>query len=169
MTCYMILRDHSLAEEVTQDAFMAAYEKINTLKDPAKFCPWVTTIAAHKATSLYMRNKKVFPMDEVGEMDFFSQKAQKQNDLSDAMIMNELSSEVKEAISKLKPELREIVVLKYYLALKDAEISEYLGKPIGTVKSSLFRAKKILAKSLSPNQLKLKRREKECEDIDEAQ
>lgn len=63
--------------------------------------------------------------------------------------MSEQIDAVKEAITRLPPDLKEIVILKYYMRLKDQEISKQIGKPVGTVKSSLHRAKKLLAKLLS--------------------
>ncbi len=145
----MILRNHALAEEVTQETFMTAYEKIHTLKDSAKFSSWVTSIAVHKAISLYTRNQKVIPIDEEAILDYFDQKNTCPTDLSNVAVIREYIAEVKEAISQLRPEMKEVIILKYYLALGDREISEYLAKPIGTVKSTLHRAKKVLADCLS--------------------
>ena len=151
-TCYMILRNHALAEEVTQETFMSAYEKIDTLRDPGKFSSWVGSIAANKAVSLCQRNKKVIPINEEAILDYFEKKNANQTDPADVVVTNELISEVKTAISQLKPEMKEIIVMKYYLDLEDWEIGKYLEKPVGTVKSTLYRAKKVLAKVLSKQQ-----------------
>lgn len=146
---------------------MVAYEKIHTLKNPANFGSWVTSIAAHKAVSLLTKNKKHVPIEEVA-IDYLDNQNRNRTDLADELISKELTNEVKEAVAQLKPELKKIVVLKYYLALQDREIGEYLGKPVGTVKSTLYRAKKYLAKTLSsrPDFHSL---QKGCEDVDNAQ
>lgn len=151
-TSYMILRNHALAEEITQETFMTAYEKIDTLRDPAKFSSWVTSIAANKAISLCTRNKKVVAIDEEAILDYFERKNTGQTDLADTVITNELISEVREAINQLNPEMRAVIVLKYYSGMQYSEIGEYLEKPVGTVKSTLHRAKKLLAKVLSSKQ-----------------
>jgi RNA polymerase sigma-70 factor (ECF subfamily) len=145
----MILRNHELAEEVTQETFTTAYEKIYTLKDPAKFSSWIISIATNKAISLYRRNQKIVPIDEEAVLDYFEQNNWNSNDLSDVLVINEQIDAVKEAVTQLPPKLKEVIILKYYMKLQDQEISKQIGKPVGTVKSSLYRAKKLLAKMLS--------------------
>lgn len=149
---YMILRNHALAEEITQETFMTAYEKIDTLKDPAKFSSWVTSIAVNKAITLCKRNNKVVAIDEEAILDYFEKKNTSQADLAEVVAINELISVVQEAISQLAPEMRAVIVLKYYLGMQYKEIGEYLEKPVGTVKSTLYRAKKLLAKVLISKQ-----------------
>ena len=75
--------------------------------------------------------------------------------MSDVAVTKELVSEVKEAIGQLKPEMQEAIVLRYYSGMQYREIGEYLEKPVGTVKSTLHRAKKVLAKVLSSRQPEL--------------
>jgi len=143
----MILGNHEMAEEATQDTFMAVYENIHTLKDFSKFPSWINAIARNKAISLYNRNKKVVPINDEWIIDYFEQN-KNQNDLSEVLIRDEQIKTVKDAIAELPIELKELIVMKYYLRLKDQEISDYTGKPIGTVKSSLHKVRKLLATKL---------------------
>jgi RNA polymerase sigma-70 factor (ECF subfamily) len=57
----------------------------------------------------------------------------------------ELAAALKTAIGNLRPEYREIVNLRYEQELEYDEIADITGLPLGTVKSSLFRARKELA------------------------
>lgn len=146
--CYMILNSHEMAEEATQETFIAVYENIHTLKDFSKFPAWINTIARNKAISLYNKNKKIVPINDEWIIDYFEQNHKNQNDASEVLIKEEQIKIVKDAISELPSELRELIVLKYYLELKDQEISDYTGKPMGTVKSSLNKIRKIIAAKL---------------------
>lgn len=166
-TGYMILRNHALAEEIAQETFMTAYEKIDDLRDPGKFSSWIISIAANKAISLCTKNKKVIAIDEEAILDYFDRKTTNQTDLADVVITNELISEVKEAIAQLNPEMKAVIVLKYYSGMQYREIGEYIEKPIGTVKSTLHRAKRVLAKALSSRQPEFSK--KGCDRIGKAQ
>ena len=53
------------------------------------------------------------------------------------------------ALAKIRPEYREVVVLRYQEGLTQPEIAEILGMPSGTVKTYLHRARKELAEILS--------------------
>ena len=46
---YAILKNHHLAQDIAQDAFMTAWRKLDTLEEPAKFVPWVHNIAQNRA------------------------------------------------------------------------------------------------------------------------
>lgn len=152
---YMILRNHALAEEIAQETFMIACEKIDTLREPAKFPSWVTSIAVHKSINLSERNKKIIPIDDEAILDYFERKNTNQTDLAETAVKNELISEVKEAIDHLKPEMKEIIIYRYYLDLSYEEIGECLDRPVGTVKSAMHRARKLLAKALTSGQPKV--------------
>jgi RNA polymerase sigma-70 factor, ECF subfamily len=60
----------------------------------------------------------------------------------------ELAAALRTAISRLRPEYRELVSLKYEQELEYEDIVEITGLPVGTVKSSLHRARKELAEQL---------------------
>ena len=60
----------------------------------------------------------------------------------------ELAEELQRALSVLKPDYRECFVLFYQQELSIEEISEVLGSPPGTIKTWLYRARKILAEEL---------------------
>ena len=53
------------AEDAVQDAFLTAWQRLDTLKDPAKFGPWVCRIAKYRAINLAKRYRDYIPFDEV--------------------------------------------------------------------------------------------------------
>lgn len=150
-TCLLILKNHHLAEESTQEAFIKAYRNIDKLKDPTKFGVWIASIASNCAINIYKENKNnnVVNIEDVEVMDYLlSQRINRYNTPYDELEKLELNKEMKIAISKLKPPLNQLIILKYYWELTDQEISEMLDMPLGTVKSSLYRARKILSRVL---------------------
>ena len=158
-TCLLILKNHSLAEEAAQEAFIKAYNNIDKLKDPSKFGPWVASIASNCAIDLYKSNKNVLIIEDNETLDFLiNQKIDNTHDPYNELEKSELGREMRLAISKLEPQLEQMVILKYYWELKDKEIADVLQVPIGTVKSSLHRARRTLSgilPSINKDYLKL--------------
>ncbi|MGI6587673.1 MAG: RNA polymerase sigma factor [Peptococcia bacterium] len=152
ITCFLILKNSALAEEATQEAFLKAYMNIHTLKDPEKFGAWVAAIATKHAINLYNRNKKVLVFDDY-ELRKQYLKTNKmyfqENDPCNKYLAKETAQEIREAIYCLSPPLSQMIILKYYWELTDPEIAKRLKLPLGTVKSSLYRARKILGKKLT--------------------
>ena len=139
--CLFILNNPALAEDAAQDAFLKAYENLSELRDLSKFGAWVASIATKNAINLYNRNKRSLPLDN--ETIFHRiDKVSLSNDPQDIAVYNETSEELQRVIAQLNPPMNQLILLKYYWDLKDQEIAELLGIPLGTVKSSLHRDRK---------------------------
>jgi len=61
--CLLILKNHYLAEEASQEAFLKAYKNLDSLKDPAKLEAWIASIASKCAIDIYRKNKNVVNID----------------------------------------------------------------------------------------------------------
>lgn len=137
--CFGILKDMGMAEDACQEAFIRAYEKIDTLKDKSKFGAWVTSIATNYAINMYNRNKRNISIGNTEMMDFIYRDTN-----IDEFNKLESKESIFNAIQRLKPREAELIILRYYWDLSEMEISELLGLPIGTVKSTLYRGRRKL-------------------------
>ena len=117
------------AEEVVQDAFAAIYERYDRLDRPEAYLRVSVLNGCRRVIRRRMLSRRhpTPPSDDV--------------DLG--------ASHVVDAIRRLPHKQRSMVVLRYDLQLTDAEIAETLGVPIGTVKSTIFRALGALRQELS--------------------
>jgi len=151
VTCLLILKNTALAEDATQEAFIKAYLNIHTLKDPEKFGAWVAAIATKHSINVYNRNKRILCIEEQKLSEQYLEMNNErlyENEPCSEYLVKERTEEILEVIYSLNPLLKQMIILKYYWMLTDPEIAEMLKMPIGTVKSSLFRARKILAKKM---------------------
>ncbi|CEP67457.1 RNA polymerase sigma factor, region 2 [Moorella glycerini] len=141
-----LTRDPAAAEEVAQETFMIAFEKYHQLRDPAKIGAWLVAIALNVARANYNQSKKVVPLnpDDIARVrdNYCWQNMEKL--LEDREIVQDL----KEAISELPMEFKEVLILKYYTEMEVEEIAFLLEIPLGTVKSRLSRARERLRKML---------------------
>jgi len=133
---YRIAKDPDDAADITQAAFIKAYRKIDTYDPSYKLFSWLYRIATNEAINYVKRSSKmVFVDDDLG--------TSRQSPADDVAYI-ESSDQIQQALMQLNIDLRVVVVLKYFLQLSYAEISEIAGIPEKTVKSRLFTARQRL-------------------------
>ena len=142
------VRDYHIAEEITQDTFLRAYEKLGTLRDPNRFSGWVYMIATR--CSLAWLGKKRIQMQSLEatsqaeiEAQFYAQYVVEQNENLATEKQREV---VKYLLQKLTARERTVVALHYLSEMSCEEISDFLEMSLNTVKSRLHRARKRLKK-----------------------
>jgi RNA polymerase sigma-70 factor (ECF subfamily) len=122
-TILSIIKDSSLSEDIMQETYLKALEKIHTYKPRSSFNSWIVTIARNLAINEYNRRKRELKVDPQENEIIFG--------TVDSMSEKELM--VKEMLEYLNPEDREIIIMHVIGDMKHREIAEVLGKPIGTV------------------------------------
>lgn len=157
---YNILRSHENAEDITQDAFIKAFQNIHQLQDGAKFGAWLAVIASNLARNYLKRDKKIYYTDE----EVVVEDGSAVNSTEESALRNLEVDRVRKAIRDLPSEYYQVIVLQYYYELKVEEIADMLKLRTGTVKSRLHRARNRLVKDLElkdePVCLKSKRADK---------
>jgi RNA polymerase sigma-70 factor, ECF subfamily len=142
-----VIRDPSRAEELAQDSFVKAFLRLDTYQPERKFSTWLLAIAHHVAIDEVRRGSlRTSPLEEAFTEDL-SKKYEGANPY-DVTERKELALILNEAIRRLRPEYAELITLRYEQDLAVEDIAEITGLAIGTIKSSLHRARKDLADSL---------------------
>ncbi|MHC4176168.1 MAG: RNA polymerase sigma factor [Planctomycetota bacterium] len=133
-----ILRDHHAAQDVAQDAFATAFERLGTLRRPGRFASWILGIARRKAIDLWHERSKRPPQTVPPDCIVAR---------SDGRL-NERVEKALEAIDRLPERQRQVVLYRYCDGLAVREIAEATGSPVGTVTKCLSRALARLRKTL---------------------
>ena len=128
------VNDPGRAEEITQDVFLALVQQQKNYEVRASFRTFLYRIALNRVAS--ERRK----MAEAPALD------------PEVAVGGDIGAvqQVREALARLEPEQREIVMLREYQGLSYQEIAQVLNVPVGTVRSRLFRAKLALRELLAP-------------------
>ena len=139
---YRALGNSQVAQDVTQEAFLSAYQKIDDLRDPAAFPGWLRRIVlthAHRAT----RRKSPFllPLED-GD-------APLQADPAVSVEHRELAEQVTRAVRSLPEHERVVTELFYIGDYSQQEIAERLALPLTTVKKRLQYAREHLRESMT--------------------
>ncbi len=142
-----ILRSRESAEDITQDAFIKAFENMHRLREQEKFGSWLAVIASNLARNYLKREKRVLYTDDLAQFSAAGGCADTEEE-----VLREFEIErVRAAIRLLPPDHYQVVVLQYYYDLKVEEIAQMLQISTGTVKSRLFRARQKLSRLLELN------------------
>lgn len=137
--CFHLVHDATLADDVTQDAFVRAYRFLGRYRGDSKFSTWLYTIARNCALDELRRAGRRKRLAD--ELD--AQPRRSQSEHSTRL-------EVREALASLPPELREPVVLIDMFGASYAEVAAITAVPLGTVKSRVHRGRELLSHALHP-------------------
>ena len=140
---YLVVRDGYAAEDIVQEAFLAALRALDRFDRRRPFGPWLHRIVVNRAID-WSRARAL--RREVGET-FEPDRPGTQ------LTSDSYSDEVASALSALPPEQRAVVVLRYVLGYTPGEIAKLLGFPRGTVNSRLRRGLDRLAAELAEEEL----------------
>ena len=139
---YRKLGDFHTAEEITQDTFLKAYQKLSTLKDPARFPGWLYVIAARCCISWLRQNRlKTESFDNV-KVEIEQQSYAK---YADARVRDEVQS----ALENLPESERTVLTLYYMAGMTCEEIGRFIGTSCGAIRDRLYRARIHLKEELT--------------------
>ena len=140
--------DFHIAEDITQDTFLRAYQKLSTLKKPQRFASWLYVIAANYC-KMWLRKKHLStqPLENTSsaqlEKATYSGYVTEENERTTAEAQREV---VKKLLAKLQESDRTIITLYYLGGMNYEQISEFLGVSVSAIKSRLHRARQRLKK-----------------------
>ncbi len=142
-TAYLIAGHKGIAEDIVQEAFFQCYKNIQNLRDANTFDVWFYKLLVRIAWKMSAKYKHTVPIEEISCKNTW-QKESLQSELGS----RETRLVVYEAIEKLSPPLKAVIILHYFNDMTIKQISMVLGCLQGTVKSRLHNAKKNLEKEL---------------------
>lgn len=143
--------DKVIAEDICQDTFVKLYNSKEKYKPVTTFKAFLFTVARNVFIDNYRKTKKTktTSLDAVyGDNSFVSYIQCVTPDTGDVIDSNERLTKIMAAINELPEILKDVFILSEIEQLKYSEISEILNIPVGTVKSRMFNAVKILQKLL---------------------
>lgn len=147
-----MVRNRADAEELAQEVFLKAYDRLASYDQRRKFSSWLFKVA-HNATIDHLRRRRIVtvPLETPGADDM---------QLADLIagpevegpehqaVRSELARALETALAGLRAEHREVLILRFRHGCSYEELAEITQLPLGTVKTHLHRARRRLAKLL---------------------
>ena len=153
-TAYRMVGNAEDAYDVVQEAFLSAYQSLDSFKGDSLFFTWLYRIAVNTAISLKRKQRAVVSIDagRNGEQGIEPLDPSELSRPGHALEQAEQERRIQQALSRLSPEHRAVLVMKDMEGQKYELIAEILQVPIGTVRSRLHRARLELRELLEKDE-----------------
>jgi RNA polymerase sigma-70 factor (ECF subfamily) len=147
-----LVGDIELARELSQEAFIRAWSALARFDPRYRFSTWLFRIA-HNLGIDHLRRRRLqtvglYRTDSDGDEVEVVVAALDKDPLGH-LENRALAEELHQVIDNLRPEYRELVLLRHFGGLSYQEIAEFKDMPLGTVKNKLFRAHSVLRRALA--------------------
>jgi RNA polymerase sigma-70 factor (ECF subfamily) len=149
---YRVVDNAEDAYDVVQDAFLNAYQSLNSFKGDSEFFTWLYRIAFNNAISFKRKRRLILSLDGGRDVDGNTDPVDGSQyaEPGSGMERSEEEARLMAALNRLSTEHRAVLVLKEIEGQKYEEIAEVLNVPIGTIRSRLHRARLELRELLEP-------------------
>jgi RNA polymerase sigma-70 factor (ECF subfamily) len=140
----LIVRDHELARDAVQEAYIRAWRDLPGLRDPDRFDAWLHRLTVNACLDAVRRRRRrpieidIHPLVLPSSADQLGQVANR--------------DQLERGFTRLPPDQRAVLVLHYYVGLPVPSIADTLGIPLGTAQSRLGRALASLRAALGPDE-----------------
>lgn len=147
---YRLVENAEDAQDVVQEAFLSAYQSLTSFKGDSRFFTWLYRIAVNTAISLKRKHRATVRIETLtnGNIRLDPLDPSAASRPEHALEQAEQQSRVRQALARLSPEHRAVLVMKEIDGMKYEEMAETLQVPIGTIRSRLHRARMELRELL---------------------
>ena len=143
-----MLQDYDDAGEVTQEAFLAAWQGLPSFRGEARFATWLYRIAYHCCLRQLERRQRQKNLQAVIQAQQVLEEMNREKLVEDILELRDRQAIVRGQMEHLPAKYRAVLILRHLQDMTYEEMSAILGMPIGTIKTHLFRARNLLKERL---------------------
>ena len=148
-----MLQDPEEANEATQEAFLAAWQGLPAFRGDALFSSWLYRIAYHCCMRVLDLRKREHLLQERMQAEQMRSAMGKEQQAMENIERHDQEVMLQKNLEHLPPKYRIVLRLRYLQDRTYEEMADILAMPIGTIKTHLFRAKRLLKERLLALQL----------------
>lgn len=142
------------ADDILQEVFLKAYRNLNEYDASLKFSSWIYRITHNEAITFFRKSVRAPRVARDDDEVLAFESLPDEHDLASELDSSFGAAAVREAIGKLDPKYRDVLILRFLEDRSYEEISDILRKPSGTVATLISRAKSKLRDLLEETPLK---------------
>lgn len=147
--CLRLCGDPEDAAEAAQDAFLALWRSLGSFREDAALSTWLYRLASNACIDLLRRNKRTVEGVSLDDEELRLEVRDTAPTPEQHVERQETLRAVREGLSTLPPEYRQVLVLRELHQLSYAEIADIASLEVGTVKSRISRARQLLRNYLA--------------------
>lgn len=139
----------SYNEDIEQEIYIKTWKNMNMYKEEGKFVQWISTLAANVCRDYLKSKQHQAEVRKVGDETLLDRVAVggRQEEVIDAKRRQKI---ILKAVDTLPKKMRQVIILYEFEEMSYEEIAKKTGDPVGTIKSRLFNARKLLSEVLQP-------------------
>lgn len=139
-----MLQDYDEADEITQEAFLAAWQGLPSFRGEACFPTWLYRIAYHCCLRQLERRKRERALQTAIQAEQLLEEVNREKQAEDMLELRDRQTIVREQLEKLPTMYRIVLILRHLQDMTYEEMADVLAMPVGTIKTRLFRARHLL-------------------------
>ena len=139
----------SYNEDIEQEIYIKTWKNMNMYKEEGKFVQWISTLAANVCRDYLKSKQHQAEVRKIGDETLLDRVAVggRQEEVIDAKRRQEI---ILKAVDTLPKKMRQVIILYEFEEMSYEEIANKTGDPVGTIKSRLFNARRLLSEVLQP-------------------
>jgi len=153
-TAYFIVHDEQLAEDIVQDAFIRVYQRIRGFDESRPFEPYLMRAVINLALNTIHQRSQTVPLDSDGDEYHVESLLSRAASVESQVEFSQLKRDIRDALFKLPPRQRAVIVQRYYLDMSEKEMATAHNAAPGTIKWWLHTARARLRASLGAHRRK---------------
>ncbi|HEY6543135.1 MAG TPA: sigma-70 family RNA polymerase sigma factor [Ktedonobacteraceae bacterium] len=143
-----MVEDYEDASEVTQEAFLAAWQGLPSFRSEARFATWLYRIAYHCCLRQLERRKRERDLQAAIQAEYILDGINEAQHTEDILELRDQQAVVLDQLAQLPTKYCRVLVLRHLQEMTYEEMADILSMPIGTIKTHLFRARNLLKERL---------------------
>ncbi|HLG76455.1 MAG TPA: sigma-70 family RNA polymerase sigma factor [Ktedonobacteraceae bacterium] len=143
-----MLQDYEEASEVTQEAFLAAWQGLPSFRGEARFATWLYRIAYHCSLRQLEQHKRGRALQAAIQEEQIREEVNKERQVEAILELRDWQIMVRKQMENLPARYRMVLILRYLQEMTYEEMAGALAIPVGTIKTHLFRARHLLKERL---------------------
>jgi len=141
---FLITRDPTLAEDIVQDSFIHAFHAMRSFDATRPFEPWFMRSVVNASVKVMQRSSRQVQFGDEEDEIVLIELAARVESVESQMESNVVRNQLWDAMQKLSPRQRAVIVQRYFLEMSEAEMAQEAGSAAGTIKWLLNAARKRL-------------------------
>lgn len=143
-TAFLITRDPNMAEDIVQDSFIQAFRAMRGFDATRPFEPWFLRSVVNASVKTIQRSARQVQFGEEAGETVLAELAARVESVESQVESSVVQSQLWDAMQKLSPRQRAVIVQRYFLEMSEAEMAKDAGSAAGTIKWLLNAARKRL-------------------------
>jgi len=148
--CYHYTHSREDALDLLQEVFIKILKGIHRFDESRPLLPWIKRISINTCLNFKRQIKETISLDQVmtDSGQTLKEAIGSQYNLENFILFQDTSNIINEAIANIEDKYRMPLILRHQQEMSYDEISKYLDLPLGTIKTNIYRGRKLLKKAL---------------------